>query len=166
MKKNVVIALTLMLAMILCACANKEVSQPDSTPSAEVEASEKELDAKLDEIFKDAEVQTDLPEDNGMTGVYKWVEMADLDVKAYLILWDDGIGSIDMVGTGTVTGVFYNDKTMQAADEGAVPQNYTYKDGTLTWTYSDEDGEHVSTFVKLTADERAAYEELGIGSKE
>ena len=101
-----------------------------------------------------------------MAGVYKWVEMDDLGVKAYLILWDDGIGSIDMVGTGTVTGVIYNDETMQAADEGAVPQNYTYKDDTLTWTYSDEDGEHVSTFVKLTVDERTAYEALGIGSKE
>ncbi|MBP3241189.1 MAG: hypothetical protein J6M92_11700 [Oribacterium sp.] len=166
MKKNVVIALTLMLAVILCACANNDASQLGSTPSAEAEASEKELDAKLDEIFKDAEVQSNLPEDNGMAGVYKWVEMDDLGVKAYLILWDDGIGSIDMVGTGTVTGVIYNDETMQAADEGAVPQNYTYKDDTLTWTYSDEDGEHVSTFVKLTADERAAYEALGIGSKE
>ena len=31
---------------------------------------------------------------------------------------------------------------------------------------SDEDGEHISTFVKLTADERAAYEALGIGSVE
>ena len=29
-----------------------------------------------------------------------------------------------------------------------------------------EDGEHVSTFVKLTADELTAYEALGIGSKE
>ena len=124
------------------------------------------IDAKLDEILGDEEVDVSLPEDNGMFGVYKWVEMEKNGVKAYLLLWDDGIGSIDMVGTGTVTGVFYNDKTMKAADEGAVTQNYTYDDGTLIWSYSDEDGEHVSTFVKLTADERAAYEELGIGSVE
>ena len=166
MKKNIVRTLTLMLTLGLCACGNKAASQPETEPSAKTEVSEEELDAKLDEIFQDAEVQANLPEDNGMVGVYKWVEMADNGIKAYLILWDDGVGSIDMVGTGTVTGVFYNDETMQAADEGAVPQNYTYEDGTLTWTYSDEDGEHISTFVKLTADERAAYEELGIGSVE
>ena len=56
-----------MLAVILCACANNDASQLGSTPSAEAEASEKELDAKLDEIFKGAEVQSNLPEDNGMT---------------------------------------------------------------------------------------------------
>ena len=75
-----------MLAVILCACANNDASQLGSTPSAEAEASEKELDAKLEEIFKDAEVQSNLPEDNGMAGVYKWVEMDDLGVMAYLIL--------------------------------------------------------------------------------
>lgn len=53
---------------------------------------------------------------------------------------------------------------MQVADEGAVPQKYAYADGKLTWTYTDESGEHTSTFVKLTADERAAYEALGVGS--
>ena len=166
MKKNVVIVLSLILLLSLCACGNKAESKPDTEPSAEAETSEEALDAKLDEILGDKEVDVSLPEDNGMFGVYKWVEMEKNGVKAYLLLWDDGIGSIDMVGTGTVTGVFYNDKTMKAADEGAVTQNYTYDDGTLIWSYSDEDGEHVSTFVKLTADERAAYEELGIGSVE
>ncbi|MEE3462201.1 MAG: hypothetical protein VZR00_10040, partial [Lachnospiraceae bacterium] len=58
MKKNVVIALTLMLAVILCAFASNDASQLGSSPSAEADASEIELDAKLDEIFKDAEVQS------------------------------------------------------------------------------------------------------------
>ena len=124
------------------------------------------LDKELDEIFKDAEVQAKLPEDNGMVGVYKWVEMGNYGMDTYLILWDDGIGSMDIVGTGTVRGVFYDDEMMQTADEGTVPQKYTYSDGKLIWTYTDESGEHTSTFIKLTADERAAYEALGIGSKE
>lgn len=107
----------------------------------------------------------DLPEDSGMAGVYKWVEMGNYGLETYLILWDDGIGSTDIVGTGTVRGVFYDDETMQVADEGTVPQKYTYADGKLIWTYTDESGEHVSTFVKLTAEERAAYEALGVGTQ-
>ena len=61
-------------------------------------------------------------------------------------------------------GVFYNDEMMQVADEGTVPQKYTYADDKLIWTYTDEQGEHLSTFVRLTAEERAAYEALGVGS--
>lgn len=61
-------------------------------------------------------------------------------------------------------GVFYTDETMQVADEGTVPQKYTYADDKLIWSYTDEQGEHLSTFVRLTAEERAAYEALGVGS--
>ena len=99
-----------------------------------------------------------------MTGIFKWIEMEDQGLPIYLILWDDGIGSIDIIGTGTVRGVFYDNETMKVADEGAVSQKYTYADDKLTWTYSDDTGEHVSTFVRLTAQEREAYEAIGIGS--
>ena len=50
------------------------------------------------------------------------------------------------------------------ADEGTVSQMYTYADDTITWTYTDKDGEQISTFVKLTEEELAEYEARGIGN--
>ena len=146
MKKFMTVILALALVMCMVPCFGEVAT------SSENEA---------DEVM---EVVVTLPEDNGMAGVYKWIEMQDYGLDTYLILWDDGIGSTDIIGTGTVRGVFYDDKTMQVADEGTFPQEYTYEDGKLIWTYTDEQGEHVSTFVKLTAEERAAYEALGVGS--
>ena len=141
MKKLIAVILALVLTTCLCASALAETASSDVV-----------------------EVNVVLPEDNGLAGVFKWVEMENYGLPTYLFLWDDGIGLIDIVGTGTVRGVFYNDETMQVADEGTVPQNYSYADDKLTWTYTDEQGEHVSTFVRLTAEERAAYEELGVGT--
>ena len=171
MKKFAAVILSLALALSLCACGGGTTTQPDAEPStgtAEEAAStadgETAAEGETAEAGEEETASVALPEDDGMVGVYKWTEMEDYGVPAYLILWDDGSGAIDMVGTGTVTAVSYDDETMQAADEGAVPQSYTYADDTLTWTYTDEDGEHISTFVKLTADERAAYEALGVGS--
>lgn len=151
-KLMMAMALTLALAMLLCACGGGTASTPEPAPAPEEPAEEP------------VEIQVTLPEDNGMAGIFKWVEMGDYGLETYLILWDDGVGSIDMVGTGTVRGVFYNDETMQVADEGTVPQKYTYADDTIVWTYTDEQGEHASTFVRLTAEERAAYEALGVGT--
>ena len=99
-----------------------------------------------------------------MAGVYKWVEMEKIGVTANLIIFDDSVGVFDMLGV--VESVKYDDTTMQTSGEGALPQNYTYADGTLTWTTSGEAGEQVSTFVKLTAEELAAYEARGIGNAE
>ncbi len=110
------------------------------------------------------EVKVALPADNGLAGIYKWVELEDEGILAYLILWDDGTGSMDMVGTGTVRGVFYEDETMQVADEGTVPQKYTCAGDRIIWTHADETGEHSSVFVRLTGEERSAYEALGVGS--
>ena len=173
MKKFMAAILSLVLAVCLCACGGgsaspSNIDAPANTetpvePVAENEAAG-EPAGTVEEETDDGEIHVILPEDNGMAGVYKWVEMAEYGVDAYLILWDDGVGSIDYVGTGTVRGVLYTDETMQVADEGAVPQNYTYADGKLIWTYTDVDGEHVSTFVKLTVDERTTYEALGVGS--
>lgn len=102
-----------------------------------------------------------LPEDKGLAGVYKWVEMENIGVEANLILWDNGTGLIDMLGV--VENVKYDDKIMHSAGEGAVPQTYSYANGTLTWTVTDKDGVQVSTFVKLTAEELAKYRARGIG---
>ena len=172
MKKKKVIAmiLSMMLAMGLCACGKGAATTSNTDSSADTKAAEKTTE--VTETTETAEAGSTaqeksavtLPEDKGMAGVYKWVEMAGYGVDSYLLLWDDGTGLIDMVGTGTVTDVSYDDKTMQAHDEGAVLQNYTYADDKLTWSYTDNEGEHVSTFVKLTAQERAAYEALGVGS--
>ena len=96
-----------------------------------------------------------------MIGVYKWAEMADIGIDAYLVIWEDGIGIIDMLGV--VETVKYDDNTMQSSGEGALPQSYVYKDGTLTWTAIGDDEGQVSTFVKLTAEELAAYQARGIG---
>ena len=96
-----------------------------------------------------------------MTGVYKWVEMADNGIDAYLVIWEDGIGIIDMLGV--VETVKYDDDTMQSSGEGALPQSYIYQDGTLTWIAMGDDEGQVSTFVKLTAEELAAYQARGIG---
>ncbi len=96
-----------------------------------------------------------------MIGVYKWVEMEDIGIDAYLVIWEDGIGIIDMLGV--VETVKYDDNTMQSSGEGALPQNYVYKDGTLTWTAIGDDAGQVSTFVKLTAEELAAYQARWIG---
>lgn len=147
MKKLMAVILALLLITSLCASALAETAPADAEAPDDV-----------------VEVNVVLPEDNGLAGVFKSVEMENYGMPTYLFLWDDGIGSIDLVGTGTVRGVFYNDETMQIADEGTVPQKYSYADDKLTWTYTDEQGEHVSTFVRLTAEERAAYEELGVGT--
>ena len=182
MKKLIMaMILSLTLTMCLCACgggtAPASSTDAPATPASDT-ASPSATDASQEAATTPAEptapagdttggaeeVKVTLPEDNGMAGVYKWIEMGDYGLEAYLILWDDGIGSIDMVGTGTVRGVFYNDETMQVADEGTVPQKYTYADDQLIWSYTDEQGEHPSTFVRLTAEERAAYEALGVGS--
>ena len=102
-----------------------------------------------------------LPEDKGLAGVYKWVEMENIGVEANLILWDNGTGLIDMLGV--VENVKYDDKIMHSAGESALPQNYTYADGKLIWTCTAKDGVSVSTFVKLTAEELAKYRARGIG---
>ena len=164
-------ALPLALMMLLCACGGGTTSASGADSPAVPETHEEtatapeETKAATENTTDETEkIQVDLPEDNGMAGIFKWIEMGDYGLETYLILWDDGIGSIDMVGTGTVRGVFYNDETMQVADEGTVPQKYAYADDTLIWTYTDEQGEHLSTFVRLTAEERTAYEALGVGS--
>ena len=105
------------------------------------------------------------PEDNGgLTGVYKWVEMEKIGITANLIICDDGVGIFDMLGV--VEFVKYDDTTMQTSGEGALPQSYTYSDGTLIWTPAGADEKETSTFVKLTAEELAAYEARGIGKAE
>ena len=107
----------------------------------------------------------DWPDDNGgLAGVYKWVEMEQIGITANLIIFDDGIGVFDMLGV--VESVKYDDDIMQVSGEGALPQNYTYEDGTLTWVCTDKDGEQISTFVKLTEEELAEYEARGIGNAE
>ena len=166
MKKVMTVILVLSLTMCLCSCASGATSSSD-TEAAAVAETQKEAEASTEnETAEIEDLVVVLPEDNGMAGVYKWIEMAEYGLDTYLLLWDDGIGSIDIIGTGTVRGVFYDEETMQVADEGTVPQNYTFADDTLIWTYTDEQGEHVSTFVRLTAEERAAYEALGVGSVE
>ena len=164
-------ALPLAMTMILCAfgggmayASDADSASVTDTPQEVATVPEVTADAAENTIAETEEVHVTLPEDNGLAGVYKWIEMTDYGVETYLILWDDGIGSIDLIGTGTVRGVFYNDEMMQVADEGTVPQKYTYADDKLVWTYTDEQGEHLSTFVRLTAEERAAYEALGVGS--
>ena len=74
--------------------------------------------------------------------------MEKIGITANLIIFDDGIGVFDMLGV--VESVKYDDDTMQTSGEGALPQNYTYEDGTLTWIATDKYGEKISTFVKLT----------------
>ncbi len=149
--------------MGLCACGG--ATPPSNTAAPASTAKPEETAAAPENKTAEAEeVTVTLPEDKDMSGVFKWVEIKEHGVDAYLILWDDGVGSMDFVGTGTVRGVFYDDETMKVADEGAVPQKYAYADDKLTWTYTDEQGEHISTFVRLTAEERAAYQALGVGS--
>ena len=99
-----------------------------------------------------------------MVGVYKWVEMEDIGVNANLIIMEDGIGVLDMLGV--TESVTYDDTTMQSSGEGALPQSYTYENGTLIWTAKDDTGESKSTFVKLAEEELAEYQERGIGSAE
>ena len=159
MKNMMTVLLVLSLAMSMWAC----VGGAESADNAE---NQKEAATLTENETSEAEAPfvVNLPEDNGMAGIYKWIEMHDYGVDTYLILWDDGIGSIDLIGTGTVRGVFYNDKTMRVADEGTVPQEYTYEDDKLIWTYTDKQGDHASHFVRLTAEEHAAYEALGVGT--
>ena len=105
------------------------------------------------------------PDDHGgLAGVYKWVGMEEIGVPANLILYDDGTGVFDMLGA--VESVRYDDTTMQTSGEGARPQKYTYSDGTLLWITVGSDEEEPAVFVKLTAEELAAYETRGIGSTE
>jgi len=165
MTKKRILAMTLSLLLILClsGCGRKEASLGTES-TAITETSDAAVETTENDPSDGEDFVVDLPEDNGIAGIYKWIEMEEYGVPTYLLLWDDGIGSIDIIGTGTVRGVFYDDETMQVADEGTVSQMYTYADDTITWTYTDADGEHVSTFVRLTAEERAAYEALGVGN--
>ena len=149
MKKVIATFLIPGLMMCLCSCAAGTAPAAPASSPAGTAAKAKEYPAAL-------------PEDNGMIGVYKWVEMADIGTDAYLVIWDGGVGIIDMLGV--VETVKYDDKTMQSSGEGALPQSYTYKDGTLTWTaIGDKEGQ-VSTFVKLTPEELAEYQARGIGN--
>ena len=91
-----------------------------------------------------------------LAGVYKWVEMEKIGVDAYLVLRDDGSGMLEMLGV--VETVKYDGHIMQSSGEGALPQSYTYADGKLIWTCTAKDGVSVSTFVKLTPEELAAYQ--------
>ena len=158
MKKSIVLVLTLILTMGLCACGGAA-----STSETESDAAVETPTAEADQTEADqAGEDVTFPEDNGgLVGVYKWVEMEDNGVTANLIIYDDGTGIIDMLGV--VETVTYDDNTMQSSGEGAVAQDYTYADGTLTWVTRDEE-QRQSTFVKLTEEELAEYEARGVGN--
>ncbi|MBQ7564748.1 MAG: hypothetical protein IJT16_12250 [Lachnospiraceae bacterium] len=173
MKKKKVMAMmaSLVLTMSLCACGSQAAPASDTGSSAGTKAAEDVTEnAEITETTENESTDGEnlaviLPEDNGgIAGVYKWVEMEKMGVTANLILFDDGTGVFDMLGV--VESVKYDDNTMQTSGEGALPQSYTYADGTLTWTAIDKTGEQISTFVKLTAEELAAYEARGIGNAE
>ena len=156
MKKKTIMTmiLSLMLAACLCACSGQAATTSDTGSSSTTEAAEETV-----------EIDVTWPEDNGgLAGVYKWVEMEKTGITANLILFDDGTGIFDMLGV--VESVKYDDSTMQSSGEGALPQSYTYEDGTLTWVSTAKDGEQISTFVKLTEDELTAYKARGIGQTE
>ncbi|MBR1478644.1 MAG: hypothetical protein IJ608_11905 [Lachnospiraceae bacterium] len=170
-KRLMTMILSLMLTTSLCACGSQVAPAPDTGSSAGTEtASEITESAETSETTENEPTNEQnpvvtLPEDNGgLAGVYKWVEMDKMGVTANLIIYDDGTGILDMLGV--VESVKYDDNTMQSSGEGALPQSYTYADGTLIWTALDNDGGQISTFVKLTAEELAAYEARGIGNAE
>ena len=148
--------------------AEEALESSDAESSTSTETTEAAAETTESETSEGSEVEkpvVTVPEDDGLTGVYKWVEMESHGVPTYMLFWDNGIGLMDLVGTGTVRVIFYDDKAMQVADEGTVPQSYTYADDKLTWTCTDAQGvEQVATFIRLTAEERAAYEALGVGS--
>ena len=103
-------ALSLVLTMLLCAFFGGTVQASDPV-SPSVAGTLQETAAVSETSAEKAggeagEVKVALPADNGLAGIYKWVELEDEGILAYLILWDDGTGSMDMVGTGTVRGVF------------------------------------------------------------
>ena len=164
MKKFMTAILPMALTICLCACAGGTTAPSNTVPPASAETPEKAAATAEVKTAEAGELRSTLPEDNGLAGVYKWVEMADIGVDAYLILWDDGVGLLDMLGV--VENVSYDDHMMQSSGEGALPQNYAYADGTLTWTSTAKDGVSVSTFVKLTPEELAAYQARGIGNAE
>ncbi|MBR1478903.1 MAG: hypothetical protein IJ608_13245 [Lachnospiraceae bacterium] len=165
MKKKRIMAMmaSLALTMSLCACGGQTAPASDTGSSAATEAAQ----AVTENTATAATAENDVnwPEDNGgLAGVYKWVEMDKAGITANLIIFDDGTGIIDMLGV--VESVKYDDNTMQSSGEGALPQSYTYADGTLTWTAQDNDGGQISTFVKLTNEELSAYKARGIGKTE
>ena len=165
MKKFTAIFLSLGLTMCLCSCGVGATPSADNGSPAGAETAEEAAAMTENETADVKEYPATLPEDNGdMIGVYKWVEMADNGINAYLVIWDGGIGIIDMLGV--VETVRYDDDTMQSSGEGALPQSYTYEDGTLTWTAIGDDEGQVSTFVKLAAEELAEYQAKGIGNAE
>ena len=170
-KKFMVMMASLVLTMSLCACGGQAAPASDTGSSAGTEAAEdvtenaEATETTENESTDGENLAVTWPEDNGgIAGVYKWVEMEKMGVTANLILFDDGTGIFDMLGV--VESVKYDDNTMQTSGEGALPQSYTYADGTLTWTAMDNTGEQISTYVKLTAEELAAYEARGIGNAE
>jgi hypothetical protein len=166
MTKKRILAMTLSLLLILClsGCGRKEDSLGTES-TAITETSDAAAETTENDPSDGEDFVVDLPDDNGgLAGVYKWVEMEQIGITANLIIFDDGIGVFDMLGV--VESVKYDDDIMQVSGEGALPQNYTYEDGTLTWVCTDKDGEQISTFVKLTEEELAEYEARGIGNAE
>lgn len=158
MKIFMALTVSLVLAMGLCACGYGTTPQMDTNSPVDTAMTEKEGVVQ-------EKVRMSIPEDKGdMVGVYKWVEMADIGVNANLIITEDGIGVLDMLGV--TESVTYDDTTMQSSGEGALPQNYTYANGTLIWTAKDDTGESKSTFIKLTEEELAEYQKRGIGNAE
>ena len=164
-------ALPLAMTMILCAfgggmayASDADSASVTDTPQEVATVPEVTADAAENTTVETEEVHVTLPEDNGLAGVYKWIEMEKIGITANLIICDDGVGIFDMLGV--VEFVKYDDTTMQTSGEGALPQSYTYSDGTLIWTPAGADEKETSTFVKLTAEELAAYEARGIGKAE
>ena len=75
MKKLMTVILALSLTMCLCACVRAEASSLDTdfpvgagTPEAAAATTE-------DGTAEAEALHVNLPEDNGMAGIYKWIEM-------------------------------------------------------------------------------------------
>ena len=80
MKKYMIMLLSLGLVVCLCSCGSGSQQQSGNDSSADTETVE---DATESATVEEKNYPDTLPEDNGnMTGVYKWVEMADNDATA------------------------------------------------------------------------------------
>ena len=107
MKKTMAVILSLTLAILLCACGGGTAPAPSTgapaapssdtnTPADTGTSGEAATPATEDNTAETEELQVTLPKDNGMTGVYKWVEMEEKGITANLIIFDNGTGVFEI----------------------------------------------------------------------
>ncbi|WP_044912797.1 hypothetical protein [Butyrivibrio sp. WCE2006] len=173
-RKILVVSLILTLSVSMSACGS---SKKNAKENVRTEISEGKLKATsqasnasaktVETSSKGTEKESTKADDNSVSGYYKLIkfisegeditaellELQDMGSGIYMILNEDGTGSINMLGE--ITGLNWDDKAITVHDESEdTVTEYTFVNGEFTL----KQGIDEMVFVKMTEDEIKAYE--------